>query len=111
MKLARDTKDPSKIDGVDHGVIGIVVGVITYLIVTQYLGYKSPLLILIGAIFGVFIVFFIQEVIQEYGMRKKRRAYPFNPFKWSQNRHQDWVFPVIGCAIGWKVTEFVMRFI
>ena len=88
MRLVRDTKDPSKLDGTNHLKQMLIAGVIAALLLPlQYQVWGGAI---VAAIYlGI-------EVYQEYNMRDRRKAYPFNPFKWSQNRHQDWVFAVVG---------------
>ena len=92
--LAKDSDGSGRIDGMSHVPFGLALGAL----LSVFAGGSA------GAVYTVglticFIAFFLPEVYQEYSMRSQRKAYPFNPFKWSQNRHQDYALPTLAYSM------------
>lgn len=106
FNFAVDTKDSTKIDGVSHlkDMAKAVIPIMGIFLFYPSVGIKpvSQVLIVLGIqLLIVFLIFFFMEMYQEYKMKKKGKPnrHPWNPFKWSKNRHQDWGFPTVGCFV------------
>lgn len=97
IKLVKDPNDRSKIDGVSHIPWGVGFAFISFILGYFWIGFITTFTIAFGS-----------EVYQEYHLKKWRKAYPWNPFKWSQNRHQDVCF-FVGAYLAIYLLLFTIR--
>ena len=95
LGLVQDHKDRTKIKGMNH-ILPTFIGVGIFLVLASNYLWFNPW----HGVWGTLVWFFLSEVWQEYNMRYRRKAYPLQPWRWWQGRHQDYIIPTVFAVIG-----------